>query len=363
MIIGHGGNKEALARKLGCEVNDITDMSCNLNPLGPPERIKQVIQENLSAIHSLPEPDAGAICNGFAQYHDISPDQVAAGNGTTWFLYTLPHALGAKKVLILGPTYSDYGDGCRMHHIDYTHQICTPETAFVPDMGQLAKNAAGADLVYVCNPNNPTGALVEKDALVEVITACPDTLFVVDESYLPFVDRANEISLVSDTHHPNVLVLSSMSKIFRIPGLRTGFLSGPKTLIEKVMDHYQPWSVNALAQVVIRDVFYHPETIEPFYEESRAYTRREKAWFEDELAGLEGLELIPGHTYFILARLTSGMKAPEFCDAVGRERLLIRDCTNFHGLDENFVRFSLKDRETNQRLVTAIRNALAGASC
>ena len=358
MIIGHGGNKEALAQKLGCAVTDITDMSCNLNPLGPPERIKEVIRENLDAIHALPQPDAAAICAGFAAYHDLDPARVAAGNGTTWFLYTLPHALGAKKVLILGPTYSDYRDGCRQHHIPYDHQVCLPENDFVPDMGALAQGARDADLVYICNPNNPTGALVERDAIEELLQHCPDTCFVVDESYLPFVDRANGISLVSETRYDNLLVLSSMSKIFRIPGLRTGFLSGPPALIEKVMDQYQPWSVNALAQVVIRDIFDHPETIEPFYEKSRAYTAAEKQWFTDQLKDVEGIELVPGHTYFILARLIGELRAPAFCEAVGRARLLIRDCSNFHGLNDEFVRFSLKDRETNARLVTAVKSAL-----
>ena len=361
MIIGHGGNKEALARKLGCDVKEITDMSCNLNPLGPPARVKEVIFQRINAIHSLPEPDAGAICQGFAAYHDLDPARVAAGNGTTWFLYTLPHALNAQKVLILGPTYSDYRDGCRMHHIEYDHQVSVVENAFVPDLhalGARVKADPAIDLVYICNPNNPTGALVEKQAILDLVTACPGVNFVIDESYLPFVKRANDISLVSETRYDNLLVLSSMSKIFRIPGLRTGFLSGAPDRIEKVMDHYQPWSVNALAQEVIGDIFEHPGTIEPFYRESRAYTAEEKQWFGDQLRDVDGIELITGHTYFILARLTGELRAPAFCESVGRAKLLIRDCSNFHGLNDEFVRFSLKDRETNGRLVTAIKTAL-----
>ncbi|MCG8531474.1 MAG: aminotransferase class I/II-fold pyridoxal phosphate-dependent enzyme, partial [Desulfovibrionales bacterium] len=184
MIIGHGGNKEALARKLGCDINEITDMSCNLNPLGPPERIKEVIRENLDAIHSLPQPDAADICKGFAAYHGMDPSRVAAGNGTTWFLYTLPPSLGAQRVLILGPTYSDYRDGCRMHGVAYEHLICRPENNFAPDLEALARGARKADLVYICNPNNPTGALVEKASILDLVKDCPGTNFVIDESYL-----------------------------------------------------------------------------------------------------------------------------------------------------------------------------------
>ncbi len=99
MIIGHGGNIKDLAKTLGCANEDIIDMSSNLNPLGPPESIEEVIKDNLVKIRSLPEPDAVSIRKGFARFHGIDPAQVVAGNGTTFFIYTIPKALGSKKVL------------------------------------------------------------------------------------------------------------------------------------------------------------------------------------------------------------------------------------------------------------------------
>jgi threonine-phosphate decarboxylase len=358
MIIGHGGNKTALAQVLGCPEDEIIDMSANLNPLGPPERINTVLMERLSAIESLPEPDARSMTQGFAGFHGIDPDTVMAGNGTTWFIYTLPLALGARKVLILGPTYSDYADACHMHGIEPALWLARPENGFVPDLDALSKAVAGADLVFICNPNNPTGVLLAQSEIMTLVQQHPDVCFVVDESYLPFVPRGNEISLVHARAVPNLLVLSSMSKIFTIPGLRTGFLSGAGPLIQKVKAYCQPWSVNALAQAVIRDIFDHPEWIAPFYDRTCAIIQREKQVFLERVAGLAGLQTVSGCTGFILAQL-GYHTAPKICRRVGRDRILIRDCSNFSGLDHRFIRFSLKDRETNLKLAASLKKALA----
>ncbi len=358
MIQGHGGNKSKLAGELGCRVEDIIDMSSNLNPLGPPDAVHAIIRDRLSAIHSLPEPDAAAMCRGFARYHDIDRRNVMAGNGTTFFIYTIPGALGVKKAVIAGPAYSDYRDACSMNGIDPVHCLARKEENFQLDIDRISGMAKNTDLVFLCNPNNPTGVLTPREKIVDLIKRHPATCFVVDESYLPFVDNARDFSLVSDTHYPNLLVLSSMSKIFRIPGLRTGFLSGAAPLIDKVMGHYQPWSVNSLAQEVITDIFAHPETIEPFYEQTRVYIRKEKQAFVQALQGISGISLFDGATYFILAEL-GRTTAPDFCRAVGRDKILIRDCENFHGLTDRFVRFSLKTREINLALAHSIKKGLA----
>lgn len=358
MIIGHGGNKAALARELNCPVDEIIDMSANLNPLGPPEWIRSVMKENLAVLHSLPEPDARSMIQGFARFHDIDPDTVMAGNGTTWFIYTLPLALGAKKVRILGPTYSDYADACRMHGIEPDHWFAGPDKGFAPDAASVSDMVAGADLVFVCNPNNPTGVLLEPAFITDLLRRHPGVCFVVDESYLPFVAAGEQFSLIRSGMFPNLLVLSSMSKIFAIPGLRTGFLSGANPLIDRVMAFNQPWSVNALAQAVIKNIYDYPERIMPFYEKTRAYIQEEKRFFLKALAGLPGLEPVAGCTGFILAHLPQH-SAPQVCRRVGRDRILIRDCSNFLGLDDRFVRFSLKDRATSLKLATSLQKALA----
>lgn len=361
MIIGHGGNKKDLAVRLGCDMDQIMDMSSNLNPLGPPETIQKFICDHVEKIQSLPLPDAAGMRDGFARFHHMDSSRVIAGNGTTWFIYTIPRALDAKRVLIVGPTYSDYKDACSMHDIPYDHLVSTPQDRFMPDMDQISACAKACDLVFICNPNNPTGALILKEPLEYLIKKHENTVFVIDESYLPFVDNADQISLVGDTAYKNVIVLSSMSKIFTIPGLRTGFLSAHASITQKIMACYQPWSVNALAQAVIEHIFDHPEKIEPFYQKTRAFIKAEKAYFYDSLKTVKGLELFDSSAYFILAHLTGNQNSKTLCGKIGQYKILIRDCANFEGLSDRYIRFSLKNRDENQQLSQYIKQELKGS--
>jgi threonine-phosphate decarboxylase len=373
MIIGHGGNIKDLAKTLNCAMDDIIDMSSNLNPLGPPETIGKVICDNLIKIQSLPEPDAHTMKKGFANFHNIDLKSVVAGNGTTWFIYTIPLAFHSKKILIVGPTYSDYKDACIMHDIAFEHCIAKASNqlnpilfnqdsfdlnTFDPDIDEISQMAKDADTVFICNPNNPTGSLVAREKLEYLIQKHENTVFIVDESYLPFVNNAGETSMVSMTDYKNLIVLSSMSKIFRIPGLRTGFLSGDQRLVEKIMAHYQPWSVNSLAQKVIEHIFDNPERIEPFYQKTREYIKREKQIFLESINNIPGLQTFDSSTYFILARLTNGMSSSDFCKRIGQDKILIRDCSNFSGLTEEYVRFSLKERDINLHLSGLIKKAM-----
>jgi threonine-phosphate decarboxylase len=358
MITGHGGNTEKLAAALDCPVHKIIDMSSNLNPLGPPENINNIICDNLDKIQSLPEPDAISMRKGFAKFYKIDPEQVIAGNGTTWFIYTIPKALGSKKALIAGPTYSDYKDACLMYGTKFNYCFAENSNQFEPDIDKISHMAEDADTIFICNPNNPTGSLILKNKLEYLIKKHTNTIFVIDESYLPFVDRAEDISMAADLQHKNLIVLSSMSKIFRIPGLRTGFLSGSKNIVAKIMAHYQPWSVNAIAQAVIKNIFDYPEKIKPFYQKTRIFIKREREIFCRSLQNLPKLQLIDSNTYFILAYLANSISSREFSTETGKHRILIRDCANFNGLSNKYIRFSLKSRQDNLKLADLIKQIL-----
>ncbi len=244
MITGHGGNVQALARKLGCHVDEVTDMSSNLNPLGPPDGLEEFLIENITLIRSLFPADANLIVKSFCSYYGVRADRVIAGNKTTWLINTLPHALNTKQMLIMGPTYSDYKDACRMHGAAFSFCMATPDNRFAPDIDLLSSLLSNSgekiDTIVICNPNNPTGTFIQKTTILDLLDRHPGVFFVVDESYLPFVDNADEISLVSEIRFANLIVLSSMSKIFCMPGLRTGFVCASPAVIDRFMAYTSP---------------------------------------------------------------------------------------------------------------------------
>ena len=231
MIDRHGGNIFDKARELGCHPMEILDMSSNVNPLGPMPELMTHLHVCLDRTVALPEANAGEITRAFANHHGIDPDTVLAGNGTTQLIHILPPALKMRKALILGPTYSDYADACRMHDVNFRFILSDESTAFHHRLD--AVNCTPGDAVFICNTNNPTGTLVATDAIISLCRQFPDTYFIIDESYLPFVPNGESISLTG-TNLTNLIILNSMSKIFRIPGLRIGFVVASADIIDGI---------------------------------------------------------------------------------------------------------------------------------
>ena len=348
MIGGHGGNIYHLARRLGCRPVDISDMSANVNPLGPMPALMDHLKARLTDIAALPEVDADGIAAGFAGMQGVAPSQIMAGNGSTELIYLIPRALGIATALVVGPTYADYQDACSMSRVTCNQLIGRKRDHFLPDMQALGKAARGADLVFLCNPNNPTGTWVNREALQALCRSLPDTLFVIDESYLPFVPDPESISMIrSDL--PNLMVLNSMSKAFRIPGLRIGFVKAPAALIEKLAAFRLPWSVNSLAQAAVNWLMTHPEAVAPFLAETRRVIEEEKRGIEEYIHQKSKIHCFPSVTSFMLMRLPDGVNASTVWQHMADNRILIRDCSNFTGLSRAYIRMSLKTTPENRR--------------
>lgn len=348
MIGGHGGNIYQLAQRLGCRPADISDMSANVNPLGPMPALMAHLGESLSAVAALPEVDAGVMIEAFARFHDIDPKQVMAGNGTTELIYRIPRAVGAKKALIVGPTYSDYRDACAMNTVACEHLLSREENDFAPDMQAVAGRAAAADLVFLCNPNNPTGALVAREAIEALCRALPDTVFVIDESYLPFAPQPARRTLIH-SKLANVMVLNSMSKAFRIPGLRIGFVKAPAPLMDKLAAFSLPWSVNSLAQAAVGWLMTRPDEVLPFLAATRTLLDAEKAAMQARIRAQTDMRCFPSAASFVLMRLPPRLDAATAWQYMAERRILIRDCSNFTGLSAAFIRISLKSESENRR--------------
>lgn len=353
MIIGHGGNIHEVAERLGCDASEIIDMSSNLNPLGPPEGLKAHLASKMDTIIALPEVDSKRITQAVANQYGVSPECVLAGNGTTQFIYAIPRAIGVKRALIVGPAYADYASACQMHGVEYAYHATAEADNFVPQFSDLNGAVRGYDTVFFCNPVNPTGALMAAGDVEKLAKAHPETRFVIDESYLPFVREAEQETLVK-ARLPNVIVLNSMSKIFRIPGLRVGFIIAPAPLMRSFVGYQLPWSVNALAHEAVLYLNENQKEIERFLARSRDFFYVERRLFEDTIAGKIDLKLFPSATYFLLARLPQHLDAAGVCEQLLQRKILIRNCSNFQGLSDRFIRFSLKSRKINARLADAL---------
>ena len=349
MLSGHGGDVYEMARHHHCTHASIIDMSSNINPLGPPPGLLHYLQASITATTRLPEVDSRQTIRQFAEHLSIDPMQILAGNGTTQFIYSIPQVLDIRKALIIGPVYSDYADACRLHQRSTSMLFADESAGFYPDFSRLSNKLDRADTVFICNPNNPTGSHIDPMELTRMCRQNPDTRFVIDESYLPFMDDGEKNSMIL-SGLANVIVLLSISKIFAIPGLRIGFLVAPAGIIEKFRRHLPPWSVNGLSQAAVDYLTRHQDIVQSFVKKTRDYLRLQRETFFKTCEHIYPLKLYPSVTPFFLARLPDTMSSDEVCKHLADEKVLIRNCNNFPGLSNQFIRISLKAPEVNRML-------------
>jgi threonine-phosphate decarboxylase len=347
MIHGHGGNIYATARRLGCLPEDIVDMSSNINPLGMPPGLLEYLRDRLETVGVLPEADGRSAARQMAGLLGVDERRILAGNGTTHFIYTACPALAARKVLIVGPTYADYADACRMHGIQPQYFLTREDHRFEVRLDLLAQAVHGMDTVFICNPNNPTGRLIPHDGLLQLCREHPGSHFIIDESYLPFVPDGQSRSM-STRDLTNVSVLWSISKIFGLPGIRAGFLIAGEATVERFRRFMQPWSLNSLGQAALAWLDSRRGAVAEFMDQTRRFLERERRRFREDLTVATRLDLFASRTSYFLMGLPAGWCAGDVCQAMAQKRILIRDCGNFHGLSDRFVRVALKDPEINR---------------
>jgi threonine-phosphate decarboxylase len=353
MLHGHGGNSIELARQLGCSSQEIIDMSSNINPLGPPPGLIHYLKHHIDAVGSFPEVDGREISERFADSCRVDPKRVLAGNGTTQIIYSIPQALEIRRALIVGPTYSDYADACHLHNVKTTFAFSEASKNFQADINQIKTRLDQTDAVFICNPNNPTGSLIPPDEIGSLCSSYPETVFIIDESYLPFVPGGDALSL-RKLDSGNLMVLSSISKIFAIPGLRIGFMISTADMIKKFKRFLQPWSVNSLAQLAVRHLMANKDAADVFIEKTQHYIRAERRRFLDAAKHFADIHLFPSTTNFMLAQLPYELQAEDVINQLSRDKILIRNCRNFNGLSNRFVRVSLKTPEVNNMLAAKL---------
>ncbi len=349
----HGGNIIAVANELGCLVEDLLDMSSNLMPLPMVAGLRQAITNRLEEISFLPETKSETLRDLFAAQHHRASNEVLVGNGTTDFIFAAPAMKGLKKAIIVTPTYNDYRLACAWAGLPVEDLPLSAADHFHLDLERLTTTLSGDELVFICNPNNPSGGLIDSAQLHAQIKARPKSLFLVDESYLQFT---REVSLLEMEPLTNLLILTSYSKIFGIPGLRLGFLTGAPERLAAISAHNKPWGVNRVAQIAGE---YLVSNGEDHVQMVLRYTEEHRPGFIADLNALPTVEVVDGVCNFILCRLTGTMRAGQLREAMLTHRIIIRDCENFTGLDDRYFRVCLKDPDGNNRCLAALKEILS----
>ncbi|MFH0789765.1 MAG: cobyric acid synthase [Pseudomonadota bacterium] len=350
----HGGNIRQLADSAGLDPKDLLDFSANINPLGPPEWLRPLINANMDSLVHYPDPTCSQLIEALAAHYKVGKEEILVGNGSSELIYQVPRALGLSRVLIPVPSYLDYIRAAEQTGMTVERFFLKESQEFRPVLTLLEDKLTDYDLMILGQPNNPTGLSVEAEALRTMARRHPSRLFLIDEAFADFIEGLD--SLTRD-RPSNVIVLRSFTKFFAIPGLRLGWALADPEIARKVRRLLPPWSVNTLAQKVGQAAL----NDQTYAEQTRALVKKLREELRLNLQGLSGLKVYPGESNFLLLRINlKNLTAPRLASKLLARGMAVRVCENFEGLDNRFFRVAVRTSEENERLCRALSQTLLG---
>lgn len=357
--IDHGGTVFAQARALGIAPDELLDFSASINPLGPAPGVREAVCSAFEKVLHYPDRESFELRRALADVHRVGIDNLVVANGSTELIYLLPRLLPGAKGLIIAPAFSEYAQALNRAGWQTDHVLLSPANGFALSLEKLAKRLAeGFDLLFLCNPANPTGTLLPATMIEEILRLCrrAGTFLVLDEAFMDFCEGESAKGLIAESG--GGIVLRSMTKFYAIPGLRLGYAVGHTEVIRLCAESLEPWSVNTPAQVAgvasLASDGYRERTI--------GYVSVEREALARGLAELPGLTPFSSAANYLLVEMRNGITSAELRSKLLEKKILIRDCANFQGLDGRFFRVAVRTKEENRRLLAVLAEVLVALS-
>ncbi|MCM2532702.1 threonine-phosphate decarboxylase CobD [Neobacillus pocheonensis] len=354
---GHGGDLLTAKQEFSRDSNHLLDFSANINPLGPPARVIGVLKDRLETIVHYPDPAHRMLKQKLAEKHAVSPEHILIGNGAAECIALVLLGLQPQTVGVIYPCFSEY----EQLAVSYGAKIkpCCGKLAndFKPNSSELLQLIAETALVFIGHPNNPTGIMYSKEELVRMAEQAENTntYLVIDEAFIDFHPHQKQATLLSELEKfKHVMIIRSMTKFYAIPGLRLGYAISHPELISKLQGKQVTWSVNQMALVAgeacLEEKEYEGKTIE-LIQEQRRYVKRS---IEENL----GWFVFPGQANFLLVRLTDEFTATDLQWKMGQKGILIRSCSMYPGLTNQYFRIAIRTKQENDCLIQAFKEVV-----
>lgn len=351
--LGHGANVDNMAKKFGKNENDIIDFSSNVNPHIISNLGKYVL-EGLEKSRSYPDINYTNLRNNISDYIKVDSELIIPGNGATEIIYLLMKSI-KRRLAILNPTFSEYGRGAKLNNLEIIYFHLKEENNFSIDLDEIQKNMDKFDSLFVCNPNNPNGKVKDLNELLDLMIE-NDKLLIVDETFMEFVGEEEKYSLINKIEQtPNLFILKAVTKFFGMPGLRLGYgVTSNKQIINNIYEYKEPWTINSFAENLSNYLFKDKEYING----SKDYYINERKFMLEELRKISRLKVYDTDTNFVLIKLDDDEANSLKLELFEKYNILIRDASNFIGLDKSYIRVAIKSHNDNKVLIESLRKIL-----
>lgn len=345
------------------KLEGIEDYSHNLNPFGPPEDLAEIVASAISEVGHYPDDSSSGLKEVISKAFSIDPDCITIGAGSSDIIRNVPNTFYSKgdKVIIPRPSFAEYTQQCRIVGATIANHVLRTEDDFRIDADRLLEEAEGARAVYICNPNNPTGRVEPRDKICAIARELEDrgTLLFLDETLLELVPGYTDITMSGMVgRFSNLIVASSLTKSFAIPGIRIGFgLSNPD-IISEMEKTRMTWNVGQIEQtvaaVLLRDKM-------DYVDHAAAVMGEESEIMNASLKEV-GFPAGPvSDSFFYFNSVESlGFDGADFVKRMLRHGIMVRDCASFGEDYRGYIRYSVKDRERNCRFIAAVDTVLNG---
>ena len=351
--LGHGANVDNMAKKFGKNENDIIDFSSNVNPHIISDLGKYVL-EGLEKSRSYPDINYTNLRNNISDYIKVDSELIIPGNGATEIIYLLMKSI-KRRLAILNPTFSEYGRGAKLNNLEIIDFHLKEENNFSIDLDEIQKNMDKFDSLFICNPNNPNGKVKDLNELLDLMIE-NDKLLIVDETFMEFVGEEEKYSLINKIEQTsNLFILKAVTKFFGMPGLRLGYgVTSNKQIIKNIYEYKEPWTINSFAENLSNYLFKDKEYING----SKDYYINERKFMLEELRKISGLKVYDTDTNFVLIKLDDDEANSLKLELFEKYNILIRDASNFIGLDKSYIRVAIKSHNDNKVLIESLRKIL-----
>ncbi len=351
----HGGE--------GWKLQGKEDFSANLNPLGPPKGLDQMLAEASSRLDHYPDDAATLFRKAIAARYKVLPGNVIIGSGSSELIRLFPEVFIERgdKVLMPHPTFMEYGFACRFMGAQVVPFELSPEKGFKPQIdAMLSLLDKGYKAVYLCNPNNPTGVSPPKADVIRLTKECEElgVLVFLDETLMELMPDEGVLSCASEVErHPNLFLIRSLTKSYAIPGFRVGYGLGSKEMISTLDRARQTWNVGELEQAVSTRLIQEQRG---YVEEAGKILVQERDRVYDHLFSLGARTHRPDAFFFFLDVSPIGLTGKQFRDRMLEQGVVVRDCASFGHPYERYVRFCVKTPEKDELLLRALERAWKG---
>ena len=351
--LGHGANVDNMAKKFGKNENDIIDFSSNVNPHIISDLGKYVL-EGLEKSRSYPDINYTNLRNNISDYIKVDSELIIPGNGATEIIYLLMKSI-KRRLAILNPTFSEYGRGAKLNNLEIIDFHLKEENNFSIDLDEIQKIWTSLIVYLFVIQIIQMEKLSDLNELLDLMIE-NDKLLIVDETFMEFVGEEEKYSLINKIEQtPNLFILKAVTKFFGMPGLRLGYgVTSNKQIINNIYEYKEPWTINSFAENLSNYLFKDKEYING----SKDYYINERKFMLEELRKISRLKVYDTDTNFVLIKLDDDEANSLKLELFEKYNILIRDASNFIGLDKSYIRVAIKSHNDNKVLIESLRKIL-----